>query len=219
MKYWRHYCNNNKNPNEIVMDNSSALILASVQSFTSYLRTVEYLNGCFEKLFDTKFPSNVSRVDCFIRLDRSHIVKQIMRMKSINNQDRSIKDIIRRVLGFLITVDDIEDVKDIISNLFILLLNKYEYVKEVTDAKWRIKSLCEKHVLNDDRIEADVNEQEEANDLLDIAGGGENKFRAWIKNIISDVRVKFVNENMNESIDCESQKKSCLQKIDTSAKI
>lgn len=202
MKHWRHQYNNMKNPHEIIMDNSNALILASVQSFTSLSTTNAYLNACFDMLFDEVKPN----VKCFIRLDRSHIVKQIMRMKQIALQDRRVTQLLRHVLGFLITVEDIKTARDIISKIFILLFNKYEHIEEVTQAKWTLKTIMDYHETpNIDEIHDDNNSNID-NDVCDVVESVESKFKCWIKEIISEVREKFIDEKLNESVDAETQK-------------
>lgn len=140
MKYWRHVFNNEKNPHEVIMDNSSALILASVQAFTPYRTKLEYLNACFEKLFSKQ----KSSLECFLRLDRSHIVKQIDRTDVINKQDSRTKNLLRHILGYLITVEDVKIVEKVIFNLFVLILNKFEHCTEITEAKWELKSIADR---------------------------------------------------------------------------
>lgn len=196
MKYWRHHHNSQKNPNEIVMDNSSALILASVQTFTSFQTKEAYLNACFERIFGHDEPN----ISCFIRLDRSHIVKEILRMKVIAQQDSRIKKLLHRVLGYLITVTDIKIVEEIIFNIFILISNKYEHSDKVTSAKWAMKTISDHHDINADNVDDEENSdydntQENSFETVD------SKFKRWINNIVAEVYENFVDDTLNDSID------------------
>lgn len=87
LKYWRHFNNNKKNPHEVVVDNSNALILASIQAFTMFQTRVAYLNACFRNLIE----NGEIDIGCYIRLDRSHIVKQIMNMEIFDRVDYRLK--------------------------------------------------------------------------------------------------------------------------------
>lgn len=63
MKYFRNFNNNNKNPHEVICDNSNALILASVQAFTTLQTRIKYLDACYDKLF------NDAKIDIGVTLD------------------------------------------------------------------------------------------------------------------------------------------------------
>lgn len=82
----------------------------------------KYLSRCYEFFFEKGQLS-----ECYIRLDRSHIVKQILRMQPLSSCDERIMKLFQRVFGFLITIDDIEYVATTIKNIFVLILNKYEH--------------------------------------------------------------------------------------------
>lgn len=194
MKYWRYYDNNKKNPHEIVVDNSDALILASVQAFTSLQTRNAYLDACFDNLFN----NSGIEIGCYIRLDRSHIVKQILTMEVSEKLDYRVRRLLQRILGFLITVSDVEIVAKIIKNLFTILLNKFEHIEAVTEAKWHLKKISDDHDIDDIMNNPDIDEMDECQEIL--FNQEESKFKSWIKNIIQDVREKYVDESLNDSI-------------------
>lgn len=194
MKYWRNFNNNKKNPHEIIMDNSDALILASIQSFTPFQTRIAYLDACYYNLFQ----DSQIEIGCYIRLDRSHIVKQIKSMKIFDKVDYRVKKLLQRILGYLITATDMEIVENIIRNLFMLILNKYEHDEAITEAKRNLKRISDDH--NIDSI-MDSENFEEFGEVQDIIfKQNESKFKIWIKNIIQEVREKFVDEQLNDSI-------------------
>lgn len=179
------------------MDNSSALILASVQSFTTYQTKEAYLNACFDALFS----DSDTKITCYIRLDRSHIVKEIIRMGALSHQDTRLKKLLQRVLGYMITIKDIKDAEDIIRNIFILILNKYEHVRQVSQAKWELKSIADFHDL--DKCVEDI--VDDSQTIQSIPHGKGSKFKKWIQNIVEEVRANFVDDELNNSIDAHSQ--------------
>lgn len=188
------------------MDHSDALILASIQSFTSFQTQSEYLNACFEMMFNDDKPT----IGCYIRLDRSHIVKEILNKKSIVKQDSCVKKMIRRVLGFLITAENIKTVEEIISNIFISILNKYEHSNEGRKAKWALKNITDHHKVDiEDGEDDDCDEKIGENEAEDDEEEKEevcSKFTNWVKKIIANVRENFVNEELNKSFDAKSQR-------------
>lgn len=85
----RYFCErylNGRRPDEIIMDESAALVLASVGAFTNCHTKKEYIDRCYEALFENGAPPT-----CYIRLDRAHIVKSIMRSKPLNNAGKAKK--------------------------------------------------------------------------------------------------------------------------------
>lgn len=203
LKYWRHNFNSMKNPNEIIMDNSSALILASVQSFTSFQTVSKYLDYCYETIFETKTDSSDV---VFIRLDRSHIVKEILRLQAIQQQDSRLKIMLQRVLGFLVTAEDIETVKKIIINVFIVIFNRFEHITEVTEAKWELKTIVDQR-----RELVDEHNIEENIVATQTIFTEHSKFKNWVKTLVKHVQDNLVDTNLNDSnIDSEKQREMSL---------
>lgn len=195
LKFWRYSNHNKKNPHEIVIDNSNVLILAAVQAFTPFQSRNAYLDGCFDALFHKIEPKGI-----FIRLDRSHIVKQIKSMEILNQLDYRVKKLLQRILGYLITVDDVSVVEQIVRNLFILILNKYEHIEEVSQAKNNLKIISDDHNIDGIFGDQDIEEMSES-PIENISINKESKFKNWIRNIIEEVHEKFVDQNLNDSVD------------------
>lgn len=179
---FKHYCFGKKNPDEIVMDNSSALLLASVQCFTSCKTMHGYLDCCFGALFENKPPP-----ECFIRTDRAHNVKLIKTMKCFEGYGKKKRKLIQRVLGTLILTNDIKKAEEIIVELFILLGSKY-VTTELTAAKQCLKDFSGTEYLNE------TNEKDNFYEIEDeCILGGSTKMHKWIDDLYEKAKTKMVS--------------------------
>lgn len=127
----------NKKPDEIYVDDSAALVGACVQTFAKCHSTNEYISVCMNNaLFGEPLPK------AYIRLDRSHFVRSLHRLKALKKEDIRKNVLYKRIFGVLITCDDIHDAEGIIKNLFTIL--KTEYVTEAcAKALDELKVRCE----------------------------------------------------------------------------
>lgn len=120
LRYFTERYLNGRRPDEVIMDESAALILASVGAFTNCSSKKEYINQCYDALFKDGEPPA-----CYTRLDRAHIVKSIMRSKALNSVGKAKQKFYRRLLGYLMLCENIDVAKNVIENIFILLKNEY----------------------------------------------------------------------------------------------
>lgn len=102
-------------PKEVFMDESSALILACVQSFTGCQTVEDYCKQCFDVLNGRS--SIVNLLKCFIRLDISHFIKTIGRSKSLKNIDVRVKNFYMYAIGLLFWVTDFALLKQIVKDI------------------------------------------------------------------------------------------------------
>lgn len=194
---WKSKHFTKKNPDEAIMDHSNALLLSTVQCFTSCKTMHQYLNDCYDALFKNRPPPR-----CYIRLDRSHMVKEILHLPCLKHHDMRRKRLYQRIFGFLMTIESITDAEDILTKMFIILLNKYENDPFVSSAKVFLKNISEKHSIPvpDGDINEDFNiESVKKEEEVDIFAS-ESKFRVWIQSIIDEVKQQYVNESLNCSI-------------------
>lgn len=109
-------------PLEIVMDESSALILASVRAFTKFKDLDAYLNQCLQVL-----EGNSDELpESYIRLDISHLIKTLCRNTIFNSVDIRVKRFFMHSFGLLFWIRDFSVVKKVFSDILTLCLNKYE---------------------------------------------------------------------------------------------
>lgn len=189
---WQDECLGGKNPNEWIVDDSSALLLTAVESFTSCKTMDRYLDNCFDALFNKCQPP-----ECFIRLDRSHIIKSIIKNEHLKKEDSRRKSLYQRLFGFLVTVEDVAIAEKIIRDIFILLNNKYTNDDYVLNAKTTLRKLSDLHVIEDSEDEDDFAIPTELSDEL---FDSPSKFKTWIHGLSEDVHKNFVNEELNNSI-------------------
>lgn len=191
MACWKTKHFTQKNPDEAIMDDSKALLLATIQCFTSCKTMHQYLNDCFDCLFEGREAPR-----CYIRLDRSHIVKEIKLMTCMRNEDKRRKRLFQRIFGYLITAENITEVKNILYKTFILILNKYENDQFVTDAKKFLRSVSEDHLIDESECEYESSAPSNSVDLFSSS----SKFRLWIESIVEDVQQENVNRFLNDSL-------------------
>lgn len=150
--HWKHRFNNGRVPQDIIMDESSALLLSCVQVFTSSKSLAEYTNDCFNALFNGgKVPQ------CYIRIDRAHfvVVASLMRNKYLKALDGKKRNFYLRIIGYLILCEDIREAEKVIRNTFIVMKNEYLYSEEVNKAKNDLISILRTHsrILDDYTID------------------------------------------------------------------
>lgn len=108
---------------EFVCDESKALLKALISTYTTCEGLETYIEQCMSSLQTGAPPPK-----CQIRLDRSHFVKNVA--KKITYRDHRKRFFYRCVVGYLITCDDFNITKKILSDFFTIMLNEYDGVDE-----------------------------------------------------------------------------------------
>lgn len=156
ISYWIHnWKQKNKCPDEVVVDDSEALVNACVQNFTSARSTNEYISQCMDCLL-----SHSPRPSCFIRLDRSHFIRCLFRNKQLSAEDDRKTSLFRAIFGVLIECEDYLEAKEIIIHLFTILLNKFS-TEFVLQSLQRLQDICEGKDIADSDDRASVFEENE----------------------------------------------------------
>lgn len=110
-------------PNEVIVDQLSALIGAAVKAFTKFGNTLEYLDDCLLVLEKTKtFTPN-----CFIRLDTSHFIKCLNGLSCFKFIDKRVKMFYVKQLWKIKNSFDYDEVKKIVRNLVTVALHKFDW--------------------------------------------------------------------------------------------
>lgn len=86
LHYFKERVLNGKFPNEVIIDDSAALLLANILTFTGAKSMDEYLNQCYDALFNHGEPPK-----SYIRLDHPHYVKSLNDCKALNAVDKTKK--------------------------------------------------------------------------------------------------------------------------------
>lgn len=190
--YWLEECFNKMplipSPAEVVCDGSKALLLALVKTFTKHHTLKEYVAACIRSL-----ETGCQTPSCYIRLDRSHYVKTLIR--NIADKDERKRDLFRSIFGYLILCDDFEEAKRIITDLFTVLSNKFigsdhdgDLPSQSSLRRLQLLSATHQYVVADDGSTEDESEEKENWNEIDI----EN---SWLQDIIANVPIIETNNN------------------------
>lgn len=194
-----------RNPKEIITDDAAALILSNITTFNTMKSTHEYLSCCYDMLFEGE-----RAPPTYIRIDRSHVVKSIMNKTGLKiGVGSDTCKFYRRFLGFIIQITDIEELKSIIGNIFILLFNRYIHNNEILQLQTTIIQTINQHKI--DQITHFVHEDiHSIESIPDIEINSKNKFRKWIESVVENIRRNHVSEELNSSDDHSQRQHNIL---------
>ncbi|CAF4950965.1 unnamed protein product [Pieris macdunnoughi] len=150
-------------PDEVNLDDSSALIGAVVKAFTKYESIAEYVEDSYRRLEDGEVSDT-----CYIRIDTSHFIKILFNLSCFKHTDTRVKFFYVKCLIELKNCDDYDKAKYIISDLITVCLNQHDGIingKNATrceNSKRNLKKLCAFHV-DDTEIEIQDNDKINAN--------------------------------------------------------
>lgn len=105
-----------KDIDEVVTDDSAALQLSIVMSFTRFRDTNEYIETCFSILEGEK----VEDPELYLRMDIPHYIKNLKRDKIFEKVDKRMKQFYLSVMGVLIQCESYSAFKEIVKNVIIL---------------------------------------------------------------------------------------------------
>lgn len=118
-KWLQAWSKNNPVPDEVNLDDSSALIGATVKAFTKYDSTAEYVQASY-----TRLEHGESCIDqCYIRIDTSNFIKILFNLSCFTHSDSRVNFFYIKCLIELKNCDDYFKAKGIISDLIIICLN------------------------------------------------------------------------------------------------
>lgn len=175
---------NLKPPREVVCDESKALLKSLVETFAGYRKLENYVAACMSSLINGTSPP-----DCYIRIDRSHFVKNVT--KKIRDRDQRRQKFYRGVVGYLIGCDTFSTAKKIIHDFFTVILNMNDGEDEHNQllpselARKRLLALCNTHDKSPDYTDDfDVLDAEEIDEDMDY-----NADCNWIEEILKNVPI------------------------------
>lgn len=215
---WKHRHNDGKSPNEVIIDQSQALIIASIQAFTSSQTMEDYLSRCHDALFE-----DVDPPECYIRLDRNHFVATVHRNKHLKKLEKKKRNFLLRIIGYLMICDSMKDAMKTITQLFVVLQNDYIHSDQVNEARENLISLarCHKHIIDDysTLIDCDYDET----DKIESADK-KSKFQVRIEKIRKNVQDDHVKTDIESDDDqfeenTYASQKSVQTMIDILAKL
>lgn len=158
---WKNRHNGERNPIEVRMDESAALILSAVTCFTSSKSVHDYLTQCYNHLMNR---DSVPRPNCYIRLDRSHVTASLYRnaaFKRVFGKRAGPKSFYLRIIGYLLQEPDIHKATEIIRNTFRMAYNQFSENIEA-DMLQNLIKIIDTHK-NDFDDESQYRQMEDAN--------------------------------------------------------
>lgn len=188
-----------KTPNEVICDDSAAIIGAVVNAFTRFTTTREYLSHCFNVLNQRER----CQITCLLRLDTSHFLKSLYRLQCFKFVDIRVKSFYIRCLLRLKNCTNFETAKIIIQNLIIVALQKYDrYLNDGSKSKSDrardiLKSLgvSSEESVDIEHYDKDVSDTHETDESYN------NSFTIWFDAIVD---AETVHSDLNEKTDYEN---------------
>lgn len=199
LKKWLTFVDNP--PQEVIIDDSAALISACVQAFALYSCTKLYIQHLFS-VFEGNFSYNDTKPKAFIRLDTSHFVKNLHRSFD-SKVDLRLKYFYIKCVLFLKKCENYQLLKNTIIDIISVALTQYDgdYSTNIEDetAKSRLNKLIHK-------IELDLNlgtenvEQNESHDAHAL-NADDLEFTVWFDTVVEDIKRQnknIISNNRNE---------------------
>lgn len=198
---WKYLHFRQKSPDEVIIDQSSALTLAVTLAFAGKPTVHEYLSHCF----DTMHHKRAAPV-CYIRYDRSHVVASIVKNKEMNNcfgKNRSGAKFYRRIVGYLLQEEDSDAVEDIMRKVFILLHSKTLPCEKSKAILKSLYKLSKTHKI--DKMYEIEFEPTERKQLFDSNfSEKKSKYYQWISSLEENARMTIQKDHCPNSDDTDS---------------
>lgn len=190
-KFKSHH--NHRHPSELVMDESAALLLSSIEIFTPVKSVHEYLDLVYD-LMSTERKASFT----YIRIDRSHAVKSILRNRAFKKRvSCEAETLYKRLLGFLLQQTKTKVCEDLMRKILTLVHTRYQHSQSITDTIQELEFISSTHKIDETYKKKKFETSDSNIDILDISVGDKNtpknKFHAWVLSM-----VEFSSE-LNES--------------------
>lgn len=108
-------------PDEITLDDSASLLKAVILAFTTCRSTTEYIKKCHNIL-----DGGSENVECYVRLDIAHFVKNVLHNKVFKTMAKKQKDLYQCTIGLMIQCNSFTDMITIIENVLIVASIPFE---------------------------------------------------------------------------------------------
>lgn len=177
-----------KKPDEVIIDQSEALIIATVQTFTQCASINYYINVCMEACL-----KNSATPSCFIRLDRSHFIHSVHNNKVIRKLSAPVKKLVLGVIGYIVLCDSMDIVEDVLHKLFTLIKNPMG-TEEVSVTKIDLSNLVRTHMPMDENYEMEPEKFLETNNANDFETIGptykDTLTYKWANGILTSIEIR-----------------------------
>lgn len=119
--------------------------------------------------------------------------------------DRNKKRFYSRIIGLLLLSENISEAKTLIEKMFVVLLNRYQYNENVTNAIQFLKKVTDTHhipvdeIFNSEESKKDIMQKSTISETNVLKKKQKTKFSVWVENIVFEIRMNNVNDNLNNS--------------------
>lgn len=170
-------------PDEVITDDSSALVAANVRTFSDFTCVKDYLLRCFSILNGNKeeLPKT------FIRLDTSHFIKTLYNLNCFENVDTKIKMYYIHCIRYIKECQDFALVKEIITKMIKLCLHQNDFENDdsgLKESKQNLDNLLNSHKYADFK-NVDQNEEFEYDQIV-IDDAGVRDIVAWFDLLVDN---------------------------------
>lgn len=143
-------------PKIVVVDQSKALIMAVVNTFTQYSTLNKYLAVCSALLRNEVQSSEIP--NCMIRLDFNHTMSLVSKWNEFNNASPRFKNFYMRSIGLIISCTDFNEAKHLLWCIFSTAFSETEGLK--LDKHSTSCEIAKSYLKNKISSHADVNDIE-----------------------------------------------------------
>lgn len=156
-------------PKVIITDQSLALMMVAVKTFTQYSNLNKYINIC-SSLIQKEI--NIEVPNCMIRNDFNHVMHLLSSWIEYKSVSHRVKIFYLRGIGLIIVNTDFEDIKILLKLIFTVSLNETEGVDnngqltECEMAKTCLKHRIATHTTDVQDIIEEIKNKEDDDDLM-----------------------------------------------------
>lgn len=150
IEHWlQTWITNGKPPDEVVSDDSAAILGAAIKVFNGNESTSDYLNQCFALLRN----QSCQKPKCYVRLDTSHFIKTLHNQGIFEHTDYRIKLFYIQCIQIMKQSTSYKDILQMMKDINTIANSKYRGCKESDGSE----TICEislkrlRHIIHSDK--------------------------------------------------------------------
>lgn len=192
--------NNHITPNEVVVDQSAAILLALVETYTRFKSVHQYLDHCYDILQAKHENLDSEENNFYARFDRSHVCKSIQLSKELKKGvHKDTATFYKRLLGFLIQEPSKEKCENIMKKIFKVLYNRF-LTEDVRQTVKELEVLSNQHKIDKMHIESESELPDTCfeTEYSDDKDKPKNKFQRWIFGMAQSAKTAANNNSSDD---------------------
>ncbi|KAL4104675.1 hypothetical protein QTP88_019957 [Uroleucon formosanum] len=180
-------------PKIVVTDQSLALMMAVVKTFTQYLTLNKYISVCSDLIME----KDIEVPTCMLRNDFNYIMHLISSWLKLNTTTARIKNFYMRSIGLIIVSMDFEDMKNVLRHIFTVALHETDgqnYNNEPTECENSKKYLKQRIATHKTEFDETIHIIEDLNKFNEI----DSQINNWPNTSIFE-KIRYIYNNFIES--------------------